>query len=105
MLYEARAQAVQDYSARQLSLKEGLVKCKPTCTFAQILPDGTNEDTVTTPFGVIPKGSILSYQGLEIRDTKWQTSKVGRVTTTSCFGDVLLRCSLPTNGLISTFLM
>ena len=65
-LYEARAQAVQDYSAtQQLSLKERLVKCKPTCAFAQILPGNTNEDTVTTPFGVVPKGSILSYQSLE----------------------------------------
>ena len=67
-LYEARAHAVQDYSYRQqLNLKEGLVRCKPTCAFAQILPGNTNklEDTITTPFGVVPKRSILSYQSLE----------------------------------------
>ena len=45
---------------QQLNLKEGLVRCKPTCAFAQILPGNTNEleDTITTPFGVVPKGSI-----------------------------------------------
>ena len=34
--------------------------------------------------------------------TKWQTSRVGRVTA-SRFGDVLLRRSLPTNAFINTF--
>ena len=34
--------------------------------------------------------------------TKWQTSRIGRVTA-SRFGDVLLRRSLPTNAFINTF--
>ena len=33
---------------------------------------------------------------------KWQISRVGRVTA-SRFGDVLLKCSLPTDAFINTF--
>ena len=118
---------------------------------------------MTTSFGVVPKGSVLSYQSLEferldrskqptvkvlqlpslalgllentacvyeISDesvrqaeghigrsscigaystskqqsscTKWQTSRVGRVTA-SRFGNVLLRRSLPTDALTNSF--
>ena len=37
----------------------------PSCAFAQLLPDSPPEEFVSTPFGCIPKGSVLSYQALE----------------------------------------
>jgi len=70
-LYEARASAVQEYSHdQQLRLKEGLIKCKPTSAFAQILPNNSAEHMITTLFGFTPKGSTLSYQSLEYETEK-----------------------------------
>ena len=68
-LYEARAHAVQDYSyEQQPNLKAGLLESKPTCTFAQILPDNDSQlKLIITPFGWVPKGSIISYQSLEYK--------------------------------------
>ncbi len=61
-LYEARAQAMQEYSfSQQHDLKVGLSKCLPHCAFAQTL-NVPAEEYVTTQFGLAPKGSILSYQ-------------------------------------------
>ena len=51
---------------QQLKLKEGLIKCKPTSPFAQILSShDSSEHMVAMFFGPAPKGSILSYQSLE----------------------------------------
>ena len=61
-LYEARSYALQSYSCeQQMNLKESLVQCKPTCGFAQILPESAIQHVTMTPFGAAPKGSILSY--------------------------------------------
>ena len=65
-LYEARASVIQEYNhEQQLKLKEGLVLNKPTCAFAQILMNSSAEHLITTPFGAVPKGKVLSYQSLE----------------------------------------
>ena len=162
-LYEARAHAVQDFNhEQQMNLKQGLIQHKPTCAFAQILPASTiTQDLMTSSFGVVPKGSVLSYQSLEYErldkskqltvkalpslplgmlentacvyeinnneqkldklrvileeahaleqstkqqssSAKWKASRVGKVTA-SRFGDVLLRCSLPTDPFINSF--
>ena len=164
-LYEARSHALQNYSyEQQMNLKEGLVQCKPTCGFAQILPESAIQNVTMTPFGAAAKVSILSYQSLEYEklddrskrltltklpclpldvlditpcvyeisndqeklvldklkvtleevhtleqstkqqstSSKWQASRVGRVTA-SRFGDILLRRSLPTDVFINSF--
>ena len=66
-LYEARSHAIQPYISDQcINLKAGLVQCKPTCAFAQILPSNdTHVDIISTPFGGVPKSSAISYQSLE----------------------------------------
>ena len=61
-LYEARAQGMQAYSIKQQEdLKAGLLKSQSQCAFAQIL-NVTSEEHVSTHFGEVPKGSVLSYQ-------------------------------------------
>ena len=61
-LYETRALALQDYTYKQQqNLKENLSQCKPTCASAQIFPSSVIQDLMTTPFGVVLKGNILSY--------------------------------------------
>ena len=154
-LYEARTKCVQEYSfEQQQCLKEGLLQDHLTCAFAQILACDPPEEYMNTPFGSVPKGSLLSYQACEYEklqinkedfsqqlpalpfsvientpcvfeidteeqhthlskinitldeaqslelgtrqqslSTKWQESRVGRVTA-SRFGDVLLRKSI-----------
>ena len=61
-LFEARARAVQDYSEKQQhDLRAGLQQCQPKCAFSHTLRV-VPEEFVTTQFGRVPKGSILSYQ-------------------------------------------
>ena len=63
MLYEARAQAVQEYSFKQQhDLKKGLSVCHPGCAFAQILLNVPPKQHIATHFGHAPKVSSLSYQ-------------------------------------------
>jgi len=65
-LYEARAKSLQGYSyEQQQSLQHGLKEDHPSCAYAQILPDLPPEELVSTLFGRVPKGSILSYHALE----------------------------------------
>ena len=61
-LYEARAQAMQKYSIEQQhELRMGLSKCQPQCAFAHTL-DVIPEEHITTLFGRVLRGSVLSYQ-------------------------------------------
>ena len=61
-LYEARAQAMQEYSIKQQhELRMGLFKCQPQCAFAHTLKL-ISEEHITTLFGRVPRGSVLSYQ-------------------------------------------
>ena len=46
-------------------MKEGLLQDHPTCAFAQILACDPPEEYMNTPFGSVPKGSLLSYQACE----------------------------------------
>ena len=61
-LFEARAQAMQEYSdQQQLDLRTGLSRCQPECAFYHTLRE-IPEEFVSTQFGSVPKGSVLSYQ-------------------------------------------
>ena len=65
-LYEARAQVTQDYCfEQQKNLKTSLLNHFPSCAFAQVIPEMPPEEYINTPFGNMPKGSILSYHSLE----------------------------------------
>ena len=52
---------VQDCNFEQQGLKSGLLEDHPSCAFARMLPDNPPDDFISTPFGYIPKGSVLSY--------------------------------------------
>ena len=61
-LFEARAQAMQEYNDQeQHGLRIGLSQYQPQCAFSHTLRE-TPEEFVTTQFGRVPKGSVLSYQ-------------------------------------------
>ena len=61
-LYEARAQGMQTYSIKQQEdLRMGFFRYQPQCAFAQIL-NVTPGEHVSTHFGGVPKGCILSCQ-------------------------------------------
>ena len=66
ILYKARAKCMQVYSfEQQQCLKEGFLEDHPTCAFAKMLSHDPLEEYVDTPFGSVPKSSVLSYQAFE----------------------------------------
>jgi len=75
-LYEARAKSMQEYSyEQQQSLKLGLKEDHSSCAYAHILPDIPPKDFVSTPFGSVPKGSILSHHALEYQKAHKSTEE------------------------------
>ena len=61
-LFEVRSQAMQEYNDQeQHGLRIGLSQYQPQCAFSHTLRE-TPEEFVTTQFGRVPKGSVLSYQ-------------------------------------------
>ena len=70
-LYEARAKCMQVYSfEQQQCLKEGLLEVHPICAFAKMLSHDPFEEYVDTPFGSVPKSSVLSYQAFEYENPR-----------------------------------
>ena len=55
---------VYDFEQQQC-LKEGLLEDHPTCAVAKMLSHDPLEECVDTPFGSVPKSSVLSYQAFE----------------------------------------
>ena len=65
-LYDARSPTLHEYNTdHQLQLKNNLMIDHPSCAFARILTS-TTLPTLVTPVGTVLKGSILSYQTLEL---------------------------------------
>jgi len=93
-LYEARAKSMQEYSyEQQQSLKQGLKEDHSSCAYARILPDIPPKDFVSTPFGSVPKGSILSYHSLEYQKAHKSTEETNHNFPTLPIG-ILEKCTL-----------